>query len=372
METANKVPFYTKTAMVFICIIALVATLYVGQHIFIPLLYATIIAILLNPLLNFLVRHKLNKIVAISIAVALAILVATGMFYVVSSQITMVSETYPKLRDKFNIISFEIVHWVAVKFKIKESNIVSWLNDTENDAINKFAIGEKLTEAGRILVTILLLPVYLYLMLYYKPLLLDFIRKLFHSMHHMAVVEVLLKSKKIIQDYIVGLFFELLIIAVLNSAGLLLLHIDYALFLGIAGAILNLIPYFGGIMAILLPMVIAFVTKDSLLSPFLVFIVYLFIQFIDNHLIIPHIVSSRVKINALVSVVAVLIGDALWGIPGMFISIPMIAVIKVIFDHIEVLKPWGFLLGNIVPTAPKFNFIRHKKSAWDNKINEPL
>jgi predicted PurR-regulated permease PerM len=152
----------------------------------------------------------------------------------------------------------------------------------------------------------------------------------------------------------------MVIIAVLNSAGLLLLGIDYAIILGITGAILNIIPYIGGIIAIALPMIIAFVTKDSLTSSLLVFIVYIFIQFIDNHYIIPKIVASRVKINPLISVIVVLIGGAVWGIAGMFLAIPLTAILKVIFDHIESLKPWGFLFGNIVPTASRFSFIKQK------------
>jgi AI-2 transport protein TqsA len=129
----------------------------------------------------------------------------------------------------------------------------------------------------------------------------------------------------------------------------------------VIGAILNLIPYLGGIIAIALPMVIAFVTKDSLTYPILVFFVYLFIQFVDNNFIVPKIVAARVKINALISVIAVLIGGALWGISGMFLSIPITAILKVIFDHIESLKPWGFLLGDIVPTTSKFYFVKKSK-----------
>jgi predicted PurR-regulated permease PerM len=68
-----------------------------------------------------------------------------------------------------------------------------------------------------------------------------------------------------------------------------------------------------------------------------------------------------VQLNALISVIAVLIGGAFWGIPGMFLSIPLTAIMKVIFDHIEPLKPWGFLLGNIVPTTSKFSFIKKIK-----------
>jgi len=172
---------------------------------------------------------------------------------------------------------------------------------------------------------------------------------------------VLANSKKIIQSYLVGLFFEMVIIAVMNSAGLLLIGIDYAIILGITGAILNVIPYLGGIAAIALPMLIAFITKDSLIYPFMVFVVYIIIQFIDNHYIIPKIVASRVQLNALISVIVVLIGSAFWGIPGMFLSIPLTAIIKVIFDHIEPLKPWGFLLGNIIPTNSRFTFIKRRK-----------
>lgn len=365
MEEPQKVPFYEKTALIFTGIIAFVFILYIAQHIIIPILGATIVAILLNPLMVFLTRKGFSKVLAISICVSIASLFALTIFYVVSTQITMVSESYPLLRHRFNIISDEIVHWVSVKFKIRQSLITDWLNDTENDTINKFAIGEKLSQAGTIVVAVLLLPVYMYLMLYYKHLLLDFARKIFHVRHHAALETVLSSSKQIIQDYLIGLFFEMIIIAVLNSAGLLILHIDYAIYLGIIGAILNVIPYVGGIIAIALPMIIAFVTKDSYQSAVLVLIVYVVIQFIDNHLIIPRIIASRVKINALVSVVAVLVGNEVWGIPGMFLSIPIIAITKVIFDHIEILKPWGFLLGNIVPTTSKFNFILLK-----NKGNE--
>ena len=197
------------------------------------------------------------------------------------------------------------------------------------------------------------------MILFYKPLLLEFIHRLFKTVHQPAVFEVLTNSKKIIQSYLVGLLLEAVIIATLNSVGLLILGIDYAVILGVTGAILNIIPYIGGVVAIALPMIIAYVTKDAS-AAILVLGVYLIIQFIDNHFIIPRIVASKVKINALVSVIVVLIGGALCGVPGMFLSIPLTAILKVICDHIESLKPWGFLLGNIVPTTSRFSFVKFK------------
>ena len=255
----------------------------------------------------------------------------------------------------------ELVKWASHEFGYRPSKINKWITDTQSQAISSYANGETLSQLGQLTITLVLIPVYLFMMLYYKSLLLEFIRKLFRFEHHTAIVDVLTNSKNIIQSYLVGLFFEMIIMAVLNSAGLLILGIDYAIILGILAAVLNIIPYIGGIVATLLPMTIAFVTKESLVYPVLVFVVTIIIQFIDNNFIVPKIVASRVQINALVSVIGVLIGGAIWGVAGMFLSIPLIAILKVIFDHIDSLKPWGFLFGNIVPTNSKFSFIKRKK-----------
>ncbi|MGB3017745.1 MAG: AI-2E family transporter, partial [Ignavibacteria bacterium] len=140
----------------------------------------------------------------------------------------------------------------------------------------------------------------------------------------------------------------------LNSVGLLILGIEYAILLGIIGALLNIIPYIGGVVSTALPMLVAIVTQDSLISPLLVLAVYLFIQFLDNNFIVPLVVASRVKINALVSIVVVLIFGAMFGISGMFIAIPLTAIVKIIFDRIEPMKPYGLLIGIEIPVNTKF------------------
>jgi predicted PurR-regulated permease PerM len=359
MQTLYKIPFYAKTALIFIGIFALVFTLHIGREIIVPILYATILAIVLNPLTNFLINKRINRILAISIVVTLTTLVVGLALFLISSRMAQFSESYPQLKAKFATTSTQLIRWVSQTFNIRQYNITSWIKDTKSDAISDFALADSLTEVGRVMVTALLLPVYLFMMLYYKPLLLEFVRKLFRSEHHIALQEVLVKTKQIIQTYLVGLFFEMVIMATLNSVGLLLIGIEYAILLGILGALLNIIPYIGGVVATALAMIIAFVTKDSLTYPFLVLLFYLFVQFIDNNYIVPAVVASRVKINALVSVIVVLIGGALWGVSGMFLSIPVTAILKVVFDHIESLKPWGFLLGNMAPASAQSLLIKN-------------
>lgn len=353
MDAPIKIPFYAKIALIFTSLFALVYTMQIGQKIIVPIAYAILIAILLNPFVNFLIRKKITKILAIIIAITLASVIFIGIIYTISIQLAKFSESYPQLKIKFNITSAEFLHWVSDKFNIRESKINAWIKVNQSEAINDFAIGEQLTNAGEMIANGMLLPVYLFMFLYYKPLLMDFIHNICRSENHTILAEVLTDTKKIIQTYLVGLFFEMLIIATMNSTGLLLLGIDYAILLGVIGAVLNLIPYLGGIIATALPMLVAFVTKESITYSVLVFFVYIFIQLIDNNYIIPKIVASRVKINGLISIIVVLIGGAVWGISGMALSIPLTAIVKVIFDHIEPLKPWGLLLGNIVPTVSK-------------------
>jgi predicted PurR-regulated permease PerM len=368
MDNTFKIPFYAKAALIFISVFALVYTLHIGQNIIVPIIYATIIAILLNPLVNYLNSKNVNNVVSISIAVALAIVVVAGLLYIISTQLSMFGETYPQLKAKFNSTSIDLVRWISNKFSIRKSKINAWIAETQSEAIDDYEIGEKISEIWEMVVIIMLLPVYLFMILYYKTLLLEFVRKLFRTEHHTAVIEVLNSSKKIIQSYLIGLFVEFVIVAILNSAGLLVLGIDYAIILGITGALLNIIPYIGGVIAILLPMIIAFATKDSIAYPLLVLGLYTIIQLIDNNYIIPMVVASKVKINALASVVVVIIGGAIWGVSGMFLSILLAAIMKVIFDHVESLKPWGFLLGNIVPTKTKFSFVKIQKPPSNPKI----
>ncbi len=199
---------------------------------------------------------------------------------------------------------------------------------------------------------------YSFLFLYYKTLVLNFLFEIFSEENSKEVGVVLIQTKSAIQSYMFGLLMEALIVATLNTGALMILGVEYAILLGVLGAILNVLPFIGGMLAILLPLVIVTITKDGFGTQFGVIIAYVVIQFIDNHFLVPYIVSSKVKINALISILIVLMGGAVWGISGMFLSIPFVGILKIIFDKISELKPWGKLLGDEVPTI-------HKGQVWN-------
>lgn len=350
-----KLPFYAKATVLLVGLSAFLTILYIAQGIIVPVVFAVIIAILLNPVVNFLVRIKINRLVAIIITLFLTFLVIAAFCGLLFSQAIRFSESWPMLVNKFTLILNQLITNASEYFNIDPQNIHEWITKTKSELINTSskAIGNTILIFGSGIVVLFLIPVYIFIILYYQPLLIEFIHRLFASGNQSQVKEIVSQTKTLIQRYLLGLVIEAILMSTLNSAALLLLGIQYAIILGIIGAFLNVIPYIGGIVAVALPMMIAIATKSTAWYAFYVMVAYYIIQLIDNNYIVPIIVASKVKINALFSIIVVFVGNALWGIPGMFLSIPLLAIVKLICDNIESLKPWGFLLGDSMPPLIK-------------------
>ncbi|MCX6254064.1 MAG: AI-2E family transporter, partial [Bacteroidia bacterium] len=354
-----KLPIYAKATIFLVGLFAFFTLLYIAKSIIIPLVFAIIIAIVLHPVVNFFVRIGINRVLAIAITLLLTFLVIVAFGTLLFSQAARFSESWPILVDKFTSILNQNISDAADYFNKDPQKIHEWITKTQGEIINTStaAIRQTLVILGGIVVVIFLLPVYIFLILFYQPILLEFIHKLFGPSNKSKVTEIVTQIKTFIQRYLIGLIIEAVMVATLDTVALLILGIDYALILGIIGALLNVIPYVGGLVAVALPMMVAFVTKSSPWYPFYIMAAYYLIQLVDNNYIVPYIVASKVKINALFSIIVVLAGNALWGIPGMFLSIPLLAIVKLICDHIEPLKPWGFLLGDTMPPLLKIKRI---------------
>lgn len=343
----KEYPFFIKAPLILLGLVIFVFILSILRDVMVPLAFAALIAILLNPLCVRL-EQKMNKIVAIIISMLIAILALAGLAYFLSSQIAHFFDNVDAMKQKFAEMLVNIQKWLEQTFGIAVQKQVQMVKEAANGS--KAVIGETLSGALGVLSVIFLIPVYTFLIMLYKTLILNFLYEVFSEENQQKVGEILTETKAAIQSYIVGLLIETGIVAVMNSCALLILGVQNAILIGVIGAILNLLPYIGGIIAIALPVLMATLTTDGFTTQLLIIASYALIQFIDNNILVPRIVSSKVQINALISIVVVLLGAALWGVPGMFLSIPFIAVLKIIFDRIEGLKPWGKLLGDNIPT----------------------
>lgn len=347
MSNLKKYPFYLRSTVILFGLILFTYALANLREILVPLAFSLFLAMLLNPLNNRLVQWKIPKVLAISLSLVIALILISGVWYFLATQMMHFSDQLPLLKKKSAQLLSLAQRWLAEDLKVPLEKQNQFIGEVQ--AGIKPLIGRTLGTVAGTLTTALLLPVYTFLFLYYKALILNFIYEVFAEENTQEVSTVLKQAKGAVQSYMFGLLIEALAVAALNTIALLLLGVPYAILLGVLGAILNVLPYIGGIIAIALPIIIATITKEGYQTQLLILIAYLIIQFIDNHFLVPYIVSSKVKINALISILVVLMGGALWGISGMFLSIPFIGVLKIIFDRIPELKPWGKLLGDEVP-----------------------
>jgi predicted PurR-regulated permease PerM len=352
-------PHYHQFSHSLLSLAILTVAIYLGQDILVPLALSGLVAVLLRPIENRLIRLGMHKVIAISLALLLAIIMVSGVAILISMQVSDFTDDLPKIRQNLNDFFADAKRWVRREYNVSYRQQDKYIQKAQAQTLD--SLQDPTNTLGIItgpLGTLTLIPIYVFLLLYYRTMLLHFVIVLFPERHTERVREVMGEVKSVIQSYMVGLLIETSCVAALNSIGLLILNVQYAILLGIMAAILNLIPYIGGLVATLLTVLVTFSNNPELSVILGVIGIFLLVQFIDNNVFVPLIVASKVRINALVSIVGVLIGGALAGVSGMFLSIPVIAILKVIFDRVDSLRPWGVLLGDQTPEEAGSNLFR--------------
>ncbi|MEX0968114.1 MAG: AI-2E family transporter [Bacteroidia bacterium] len=340
-------PFYFKATMILLGISLFVAGIYFGSNIFIPLALAGLISILLFPLCQRLEKWGIHRILAIIICIILIFIVLGGIIFLLSTQVIRFTNELPQLLEsvskKFNDIQDHFSRW----FNVSPEGQMDWLRkQTENLLASGGSMLQSTLFATTNTFAVLgLLPIYIFFFLFYRDKFKNFVYKVSPNEKHEKAKMIMGKIKNVVQSYIAGLLIVIIILAILNTVGLTIIGIRYALFFGVMAALLTVIPYIGIFIGSALPILMALLTKDSLVYPLAVFILFTVIQFLEGNFITPNVVGSKVSINPFAAILALIIGGAIWGIPGMIISVPMLGMLKVILDNVEELKPYGYLMG---------------------------
>lgn len=348
MPNPNGLPFYAKFSFNLITIALLATFIFLGQDILMPLCFAIVLAFVLLPVNKWLVKLGLPQVPAMLISILVAVLLIGGIVYFLSMQVAHFVDDLPKIRRNLDRHINTVQQWVRQNFNLSKKEQQEAIESASQDmkTTGPGMLGTTFLTAASVIILVFLLPIYTFLILYYRELIRKFFVSIFHERHRISVEEVLSESRVIIQSYMVGLLIEMAIVAALNATGFLIIGIDYAIFLAVLAAILNMIPYVGMLVAGVICMLITLANTNNISDVLWVGVALTIVQFIDNNILMPYVVSSKVKINALVSIIGVLIGGALAGVSGMFLSIPGIAIMKAVFDRVEGLEPWGMILGD--------------------------
>ena len=343
---------YQKRIFTILLLVVVAAIIYLGSDIIFPIVLAFIFGVLIRPIDAFFQRKwHFPKLLSVIITVAIAVIVFAGIMLLLGFQLKEFFSDLPTLEKNMKKVIHDIADWISKTFDIsnvKQEKIVkeNFMNGGNMVSMESFG---SITGA---LVNFILVPLYLFLFLFYRELLLGFLMKLVPVKNTEKMQIIVNDIKVIIRMYILGLLLEIAVVAALTTLGLWLIGVKYALFLGLLVALLNLIPYVGILVANALSCLISLSNNPDIQQSVLgVIAVIGAVQLIDNNILLPRIVGSKVRINALASIICVIVGGSLAGVPGMFLAIPVTAIIKVVFDAVPNLEPYGYILGDEMPKA---------------------
>lgn len=355
----NARPFYVKFACVLFCVIVLGYLAILGKELLSPLFFAGLFSILLLPLAGWLERKcHLSRRMASVLSVLLLLSGITAIFYVVGDQINSLVGEWPAFKDQLNSSLGDLQKWISTTLHINLDTQMSYLNTASGRLLNSGTgmIGSTLLTVSGMIFFILFTFLYSIFFLLYRRLIMRFFIAAFRNNNKFLVQEIIEEGQTIIRKYILGLFIEMAVVSFVLCIAFSILGIRYAILLGLLGGLFNLIPYIGIFTALLVSVLITFAAAAAG-KVLLVVIVLVSTHLVDSNVLFPWIVGSKVRINAMAMIGGVVVGGLIWGIAGMFLSIPVMAVLKIIFDKIESLKYLGILVGadekNPLPAAIK-------------------
>jgi len=372
MTPKMKFPFYIKLASILLCLMGLFTIVYFGQDIIFPLLLSLLFAIILRPVVTFLNRRlRFNHFLAVVIAIIVFILLFVSVFYFISLQISDMANDWGTIKNNFYFHLEHFQELIRDNFDLSKNEQKRFITSASQGSLDngKAIVGSTLSSFTDILLTMTLIPIYTFLFLLYQNHFITFLCKLFKPEYHKNLRDVLVHIKIAVQSYVVGLIVEMIGVSILTTIGLYIIGIEYFILLGIITGILNLIPYIGILVAGVISILVSLSGSTDLTVIFGVIIVNIIVQLIDNNILVPLFVNSKVQINALVSIVGIIIGNVLGGITGMFLAIPIIAIFKVIFDRVEPMKPWGYLMGDDLPKTFEWHKIKIPHYHYDNSTS---
>jgi predicted PurR-regulated permease PerM len=347
--------------------------IYLGHRIWVPIYFSILLSILLLPVTNFLERWYLPSTLANFIAVIFALSVIAGIVYFLSSQIIGFLIDVPAIKEHLGEHIATLQNWVEQKLHVSTAQQKVFIDDAREGVKNSRSqyISQTFLTVSETVVLTVLVAIYSFLILCYRHLIKRFLFAIFSSRHKESLQHVLLESKGIVQKYMTGLLIEMALVATCYSAGLLLIGVKYAIFLGVFAAILNIIPYIGLFMGMAFTVLVTLGNSSSINQIIWVIVFMETVHFLDANFFMTKIVGSKVKINALMTIVGVVIGGTMIGLPGVFLALPTIAILNVIFSQIDTLKPWSILLSDDRENLNQKRILKHLNKIRIKKNKPP-
>ncbi len=315
------------------------------RDIVLPIAFAAIFTVVLTPIAKR-IETKTGRILSIIIVLIGALILMALITWFVFAQLTALVANLPNLENQYFELLNNITRSINERFNISTEEQFKLLKDALS-SLSTVAT-EIVSSTGYLAYFFLQVPIYIFLFLLYR----EKLKLFFDSINPSSEMKWKKEVEGVIRGYISGLTIVVFIAGALNSIGLLILGIDHAIFFGFLSGTLTVIPYIGITVGATLPAVLALITKDSAWYAVGVVAVHAFVQFLEGNFITPKITGSKISINAMAAILALLIGGKIWGIPGMILAVPSVGIMKILLSYSSTLKPLVGLMDDSDPPKP--------------------
>ncbi|WP_163708185.1 AI-2E family transporter [Mangrovibacterium lignilyticum] len=344
-----KNPNLTRFALILFCISVIITGLVVAKNIFIPLAISVFFSYLIYPIVVRVEKWGVHRGLSIFLVIILALAILGGAILLVSVRVSNLNLDLVQAKAQVDGKVDSLIMILERRLGINSQTLDEYFNRISENIFTSWEnkLGTVFSATTTTLFQLFILPVYTFFMLFYRTKTAHFIIRLVGRKDRKKVIRIMREVSKITTSYMGGLLIVVLILAILNSVGLVIIGIPHAILFGIGAALLNLIPYIGTFIGGLLPILYVFFTQQDPFQTMLqIFILFWFVQFLENNLLTPGIVGSNIKINPFAIIFSLLLGNLIWGIAGMLIVVPFLAIMKVIMRNVDELKPFAYLISD--------------------------
>jgi predicted PurR-regulated permease PerM len=351
ISSIKDLPLTVKRSLELLGLFLLGALIVVGNTIIMPLMMAFFFSLMLLPVFRFFRKLKVPEVIAIFLPILLLTIVVALVIWLFSSQVSALLDDFPQIQRTVTKHLDSLSIWISNSFGYSPAEQLKFINEQSKKIFS--SIGGLLSGAAGslsgIIIFIGLLPIYIYLIILYRNLFLKFILMWFKPAEHHNVEEGIRQTEKMVKSYLIGLLIQITYIIILLGGSLWLFGIQNALLIGIIFAFLNLIPYLGALIGNIIGVLLTLASSENIVDILIVLGAITFVQLLDNNILMPRIVGSQIKINPLTSIVGIIIAGTMAGVSGMFLAMPVLSVLKIVFDRSGSYKQWGVLLGDERP-----------------------
>lgn len=301
---------------------------------------------MLKPIVGFFERKMRHRILAIFTSYIVAVVPLFAILFFFFNQTRILFNNLPSVRERLNQVLVSISDWSDQKFNLEADATLSWISENilEASDISMGLVRDSLQSTTTVLANMVLIVLITYFMLLYSTAFKNFLLVQVNAKSRERVNQLLLKIQNLTKRYMLGQGLVIIILGLLIGSGLWLIGVPYPFFWGFLAGFLEVIPYVGTSIGGILPFFYMMMVSETIWQPLAVIGLYIIVQQIEGNFISPNVMGKSVRINPLFIILGLFLGGIIWGIPGMILALPILAISKEIFRSFDSFVPLSYLM----------------------------